>query len=179
MLTIGPRENDQREETPVGIENGENEANQLYRRVPRVAIGGMGAVMATVTPHENDLREETHAAVKTAKTKPINCIDGSGSDDRRGGTCDDRPRENDQNGRDAHRNRKRRKRSQSIVSTVPRVAIGGMGAVRMTITPRENDLREETPGSESKRRKRSQSIVSSVPRVTIGGVVQSCDQNAT
>ena len=31
MLTIAPRENDQREETPVGIENGENEANQLYR----------------------------------------------------------------------------------------------------------------------------------------------------
>ena len=32
MLTIAPSDNDQGEEALVGIENGENEANQMYRQ---------------------------------------------------------------------------------------------------------------------------------------------------
>ncbi len=86
--TVKRHDSDKRAQTPGAIKNSENEANQLYRAVPRVAIGGVGAFMTTITPHENDLSErDARRSAKTAKTKPINCIDGAASSDRREWSC--------------------------------------------------------------------------------------------
>jgi hypothetical protein len=70
-----------REETHVVVKNRENEANQLYRRFREQR--SRGVVMLTITPRENDHWDETRTDSKTAKAKPINCIDSSESGDRR------------------------------------------------------------------------------------------------
>ena len=63
-------------------------SQSIVSTVPIVAIGGIGAFMTTITLHENDLSEETaQLKSKTAKTKPINCIDGAASSDRTEWSC--------------------------------------------------------------------------------------------
>jgi hypothetical protein len=63
-----------------------SERSHDYIEIAGSNDGGVEPVNATVTPHESDRREETHAAGESAKTKPINCSEGSESSDRWGGS---------------------------------------------------------------------------------------------
>ena len=87
MATIRPHENGLREGTHVMVEIAKR-TQSIVSTVPRVVIDGVGAFMTMITAHENDRSEETRLSwSKTAKTKPINYIDGSANRGRREWPC--------------------------------------------------------------------------------------------
>ena len=67
MVTTKPHENDQKEDTRVAVKNGENEANQFYRRFHEQR--SQGVVMLTIVPRENDLREETRIGIENGENE--------------------------------------------------------------------------------------------------------------